>query len=203
MTEQPAPRAEGAAEAPGLSRAQRRLRSERRILEAARELFARQGFERTTIRAVAAAAGVDPALVMQHFGSKQGLFTQAVRVAVPESPAAQARDQEQVVDALLGSLGLKLDGLPASSLAMMRSMLTHPEAAAHAREVLEAQISGLAEATAGPEARARAALLMSITVGVAVCHQLLALDSLRGTPQDRLAALLRPALRALLDEDPG
>ncbi|MFC7639949.1 helix-turn-helix domain-containing protein [Streptosporangium lutulentum] len=62
-----------------MSRAERRRHSEQRILEAARALFAERGFERTTIRAVAASAGVDPALVMQYFESKQELFSRAVQ----------------------------------------------------------------------------------------------------------------------------
>src|SRR5690606_11899482 len=61
--------------APGRGR-----RSEARILEAARSLFAEVGYERATIRAVAGAAGVDPALVMQYFGGKQELFQRAVQV---------------------------------------------------------------------------------------------------------------------------
>src|SRR3954447_6159444 len=57
----------------------RRRRTEASILGAARELFAEGGFERTTIRAVAARAGVDPALVMQYYGNKEHLFGCAAR----------------------------------------------------------------------------------------------------------------------------
>lgn len=48
------------------------------VLEAARSRFARYGYDATTIRSVAADAGVDPALVMQFYGSKEGLFAAAV-----------------------------------------------------------------------------------------------------------------------------
>jgi AcrR family transcriptional regulator len=144
-----------------LPRAERRRRTEGRILDAARALFAEVGFERATIRAVARAAEVDPALVMQYFGSKQELFRQAVRVA------------------------------------MMRSMLTHPEAAASAREVLAGQIDRLAESIPGDDARLRAALMTMIMLGVTVGHQLLELDELRDVPQEEIARLLRPSLRAL------
>jgi AcrR family transcriptional regulator len=51
-----------------LTRAERRRQTEDRILVAARDLFVRLGYERTTIRAIAAAAEVDPSLVMQYFG---------------------------------------------------------------------------------------------------------------------------------------
>ena len=49
-----------------------------RIADAARVLFAEQGFDRTSVRAVAAKAGVDPALVHHYFGTKQRLFLEAV-----------------------------------------------------------------------------------------------------------------------------
>jgi len=48
------------------------------ILEAARELFAEKGFERTTMRAVGERAGVDPALISYWFGSKDGLLLEAL-----------------------------------------------------------------------------------------------------------------------------
>ena len=49
----------------------------RSILAAARELFAAQGYERTTVRDIAARAEIDPALVIRYFGSKDGLFARA------------------------------------------------------------------------------------------------------------------------------
>ncbi|WP_433437323.1 TetR family transcriptional regulator [Nonomuraea sp. CA-141351] len=163
-------------------------------MDAARALFAELGFERATIRAVAKAAEVDPALVMQYFGSKQELFQQAVRVTPISDGELTA---EELVEQLLGTLNVKMGELPQSSLAMMRSMLTHPEAAVSAREVLSRQIDRLAEAIPGEDARVRAALMTTIMLGVTVGHQLLELEELRGVPQEEIARLLRPGLRAL------
>ncbi|MEV0383222.1 TetR family transcriptional regulator [Nonomuraea sp. NPDC050643] len=179
-----------------LTRAERRRRSEARILDAARALFAEVGYERATIRGIAKAAEVDPALVMQYFGSKQELFQQAVQVSPAAEPGA-----EELVEHLLGTLNVKLGELPQSSLAMMRSMLTHPEAAASAREVLGRQIDRLAGSMTGDDARLRAALMTLTLLGVTVGHQLLELDELRGVPQEELARLLRPSLRALTGPD--
>ena len=53
-----------------------------RILASARELFARNGISNTSIRAVAAAAGVDSALVHHYFGTKEKLFAAAVRIPI-------------------------------------------------------------------------------------------------------------------------
>src|SRR3954454_22922538 len=84
------------------SREERRRRTEAAILATARRLFAEEGFERATIRAVAQRAGVDPALVMQYYGSKEGLFAAAMKgahggesvkdAARDDIPAAARRD---------------------------------------------------------------------------------------------------------------
>ena len=68
------------AQAAGSSR--RQLEHAERILASARELFARNGIRNTSIRAVAAAAGVDSALVHHYFGTKEQLFAAAVRIPI-------------------------------------------------------------------------------------------------------------------------
>jgi AcrR family transcriptional regulator len=181
-----------------LPRAERRRRTEARILEAARTLFAEVGYERATIRAVARSAEVDPALVMQYFGSKQELFQQAVRVApLPDAGLGV----EEVVEYLLGTLTVKMGELPQASLAMMRSMLTHPEAGASARAALAGQIDRLADSIPGEDARLRATLMTMIMLGVTIGHQLLDLPELRDVAQEEIAGALRPALRALTGPD--
>ncbi|GGW70570.1 TetR family transcriptional regulator [Streptomyces lucensis JCM 4490] len=186
---------------PHQSRADRRRATEARILAGARELFAERGFDRTTIRAVATAAGVDPALVMQYFGSKRELFTRAVQ-AFPAPPAPGGADA--LVDQLLATLGLKLGGLPEGTLAMMRSMLTDPAAAEQAREALGRQIDGIGAAlSAADDPELRAALVITTLLGVTIGHQLLGLPALRDAPADRIAALLRPAVEALTEPGPS
>jgi AcrR family transcriptional regulator len=185
------------------SRAERRRATEARILAGARELFAEKGFDRTTIRAVAAAAGVDPALVMQYFGSKRDLFTRAVQVlpAAPAGPAATGA--EDLADQLLATLGPKLGALPEGTLAMMRSMLTDPGAADQVRALLSRQTDAVVAAMPPAEdAELRAVLALTTLLGVTVGHQLLALPALRDAPVERIAALLRPGISALA-EPPG
>ncbi|MGW4792014.1 TetR/AcrR family transcriptional regulator [Nonomuraea sp. NPDC004297] len=180
-----------------LPRAERRRRTEEKILDAARSLFGELGYERATIRGVARRAEVDPALVMQYFGSKQELFQRSVRMA----PAPDGElGPDEVVEHVLGSLGMKLE-LPEGSLAMLRSMLTHPEAAESARQMLGGQIGHLAEALPGEDARLRATLMTLTLLGITVGHQLLEMEELRGVSQEELARLLRPSLRALTGQD--
>src|SRR5260370_39813602 len=70
------------------------------ILSAARRRFAEEGFERTTLRAVAADVGVDAALVIRYFGSKQDLFAAAADFAI-ELPDLSNVDPDEVADILL------------------------------------------------------------------------------------------------------
>lgn len=183
-----------------LPRADRRRATEQRILNAARASFAEHGFERTTIRAIAAAARVDPALVMQYFGSKQALFKQATRIS-PADPLAAG--PEHLTELLLSTLGLKIGALPETSLAMMRSMLTHPEAAEAVRVSLDQQIAQISAAIPAEDARVRAALVMATMVGVTISHQLLGLDALRDATPDQIATLLRPCFQALIGSREG
>jgi AcrR family transcriptional regulator len=124
------------------SRAEQRRRTEARILDAATRGLVDAGYERTTIRAVAAAAGVDAGLVMHYFGSKQELFRRVIDTApVPEFSAAPGEAAEQI----LASVASRLATEPVASLTIFRSMLTNPEAASAtstATARLEAQIAG-------------------------------------------------------------
>ena len=73
---------------PTTTRAARRAASQARILEAARQEFGDRGFEATTVRDIAQRAGVDPSLVLQHYGSKSALFTAAIQLPTDEPEEA-------------------------------------------------------------------------------------------------------------------
>ena len=89
---------------PMTSRAARRATTQARILDAAREEFGDRGFESTTVRGVARRAGVDPSLVLQHYGSKSALFTAAIRLP-PGEP-------EDAADHLAEVLKVRATALP-------------------------------------------------------------------------------------------
>jgi AcrR family transcriptional regulator len=115
------------------SRADQRRRTEARILAEASRLFVERGYERTTIRAIAGAAGVDAGLVMHYFGAKEELFQ---RVTHARPLAELSGTAEQVTEQVLARLAESLASEPVHSLALLRSMLTHPEAAEALREGL-------------------------------------------------------------------
>ncbi|GAA3012254.1 TetR/AcrR family transcriptional regulator [Kitasatospora sp. NPDC127116] len=187
---------------PARSRAERRRNSERRILEAARRIFGELGYERTTMRTVAKAAEVDPALIMQYFGSKEGLFRQVVRI---DTESMDADATEPLSELLLAGLGVKLAGMPATSLTMLRSMLTHPEAASEMRAVFGQQIKQIAAVLPDDEdADLRAALLITAHLGVVIGRHLLELDPLRDASPEKIVDLLQPGFRTLAaDPDAG
>src|SRR3974390_857676 len=88
------------------SRAEQRRRTEARILEAATQVFFSAGYDRTTIRAVASAAGVDAGLVMHYFGSKQELY----RGVIAAAPVPEIRGTPQeAAEAILAGLAIRLE----------------------------------------------------------------------------------------------
>src|ERR1700734_2436947 len=96
------------------SRAEQRRRTEARILDAATQVFFSAGYERTTIRAVASAAGVDAGLVMHYFGSKQELFRQVIDAApIPEVSGTPGQAAEQILATLADRLAKQPAPAPA------------------------------------------------------------------------------------------
>jgi AcrR family transcriptional regulator len=185
------------AEAFPVPRAERRQQTEERILCAARELFSRSGYDRTTIRAVAAEAKVDPALVMHYFGSKEDLFGAAIRVDMEDVVVGP---EEELADRLLAKLGDKLEAEPDAQLALLRSMLTHPQAAEGVRRALARECGQVVgSAIGGSEGALRAGLLSATTIGVIVGRYLLQLDGLKDADPKEITELLRPCFHSLVD----
>ena len=181
------------------TRAQQRRQSEERILAAARQIFAELGYDRTTIRAVASAAGVDGGLVMHYFGSKDLLFARAAEVPADELPGGTS---DEVAEALLTSLGRRLTDEPTASLAVLRSMLTNADAADRYRAAGEPQLNQLTEAIPTPDADLRASLLSAIVHGVIAERYLLRLTHLADASPERIIELLRPCFQSLATPPP-
>ncbi|MBO0870600.1 MAG: TetR family transcriptional regulator [Micromonosporaceae bacterium] len=177
-----------------MTRQERRRQTEERILGAARALFAEVGYERATIRGVAAAAGVDPALVMQYFGAKDELFRRAIH-APGEQPLEIA--PERLADLLLEAIRFKLGETDDGSLALFRSMLTHPDAAEHFRTATARQVREFATGIPRPDGELRASLLVAISMGLTIARELLRLEPLQEATPEQIVDLLRPAFQSL------
>ena len=184
-----------------LPRDERRRRSELTILEAARELFAADGFERTTIRAVAARAGVDPALVMQHFGSKEGLFAASTRWSTEDQTLLTAEPADFPAAALADLLSHfeQADDREAA-VALMRNCLTHPAALSVMRDqVLRDRKAAVAARLEGPDVELRAGLFAACMIGLGMARYLIKLEPVASASADDLSRLMEPVLRALVD----
>src|SRR6202034_393355 len=145
---------------PPNSRAEQRRRTEERILDAATQAFFAAGYDRTTIRGVASAAGVDAGLVMHYFGSKQELFRRVIDAApVPAVSGAPG----QAAEPILASLADRLANEPTASLTLLSSILTSPEAAPAASVATARYEAQIAQAIPAGDASLRAAIISAIT----------------------------------------
>ena len=184
---------------PPNSRAEQRRRTEARILDAAAQLFLAAGYERTTIRAVASAAGVDAALVMHYFGSKLELFRQVIETApVPGVSGAPGQAAEQI----LATLADRLASEPTASLTLLRSMLTNHEAASAASVAAARYEAQIAQAIPASDASLRAAIISAITLGVMVSRHLIKSDELATADPAQVISLLRPCVTSLAAQPP-
>jgi AcrR family transcriptional regulator len=184
-----------------LSRDERRRRSEEAILEAARQQFAEHGYERTTIRGVAARAGIDPALVMQHHGSKEALFAAAARWPAEHERIKQATAEGLPAAALADVFErFELSDDREAVKALMRSCLTHPSATAVMRDqVMSERAASVAAALDGPDAELRAALIGACMMGLGMARYLVEAEPLASASREDVERLFTPVLRALID----
>ncbi|MFF2410550.1 TetR family transcriptional regulator [Streptomyces sp. NPDC058092] len=177
-----------------------------RILEAARTEFAERGYDKTSIRGIAKAAGVDPALVHHYFGTKDEVFAAAIELSF--EPAL-------VIPAVLGSgtdgMGERLARYfisvwenPASRaplLAIMRSALTHEAAAKVLRGfVLRRLLERVAETLDVPDATFRAELAASHMLGIAMLRYVVRAEPLASAPPEKIIEMVAPTLQRYLTE---
>ncbi len=174
------------------------------VLEAARERFARQGYDATTIRQVAADAEVDPALVHYHFGTKADLFAAAVEYPVnPADVVAEllAHGGQDDLGERLVRLFLRIwDDRGASPLfALIRSASDHEQAAAGLREFISREVVGrLARALDADRPELRATLCGSQIVGLAMVRHVVKVEPLASASHDEVVAWIAPTLQRYL-----
>jgi AcrR family transcriptional regulator len=178
------------------------------ILQAARETFAERGFDRASIRAIAASAGVDPALVHHYFGSKDDLFL--ATIGAPLDPAviiagAIEGDVEGIPERLLrGFLGVWDNPVTGkAALAIIRSGLQHDLAARMLREFLTTRILRRVLGTLPidpAEVPIRGALIASQAIGLVMIRYVIRLEPLASAPPEEVIALVAPNIRRYLLE---
>jgi AcrR family transcriptional regulator len=177
------------------------------VLAAARAEFAASGYEGATMRAIARRAGVDPALVSHHFGSKEGLFAAAVEL--PFDPAAVL---PRVVAGDLDGLGERLVRFflavwedPAGRqrfAAVLRGAVTHERSAELLRGFVTTEVVGrVAAALDVPDAPLRASLVGSQLVGLAMVRYVVGVPPLAGADLEQVVAAVAPTVQRYLTGD--
>jgi AcrR family transcriptional regulator len=178
-----------------------------RILASARELFARNGIGNTSIRAVAAAAGVDSALVHHYFGTKEKLFAAAVRVAI--DPMDILRPLREVPVEQLGhklpSMLLPLwdSEIGAGFIAELRSILAGSEVnlfRSFIQDVIAVEVGTRVDDPPG-SGIIRVQFVASQLVGVVMARYILQLEPFASLPAEKIAKTIAPNLQRYLTGD--
>ncbi|MEV0437095.1 TetR family transcriptional regulator [Nocardia sp. NPDC050413] len=173
------------------------------ILDAARARFAEAGFDKTSIRAVAAAAQVDPALVHHYFGTKQQLF--AAVVEFPVDPEATLAVVDSVpLDDLGAAIVRAVVGIwdsPAGPgiVAMVRSMLTG-DADMTRTFLLKVVLERVRARIARPDddGHARVSLAAAQMMGVLIARKVICVEPLASMPLDAVVEAVGPSMQRYL-----
>jgi AcrR family transcriptional regulator len=173
------------------------------IAVAAREQFAEFGYERATFRAIATAAGVDPALVVHFYGSKEDLFREVMQLP-PEVSGALVR----IADGPREQMGHRLAELVIAALenpdtrpvvlGRIRSASSHPDAAALVRETVTRDLSALTSAINDDQPDVRAVLVGAHVVGLALARYVVLVEPLASMSPSEVIAIVAPTLQHYL-----
>lgn len=182
----------------------------RRLLEAARCRFARDGFSGTTVRDIATDAGVNVALINRYFESKEGLFEACLRQVVADlnQPPAVGQTLDEIVERIVGQLADVPGGEPSLQLLLLLRSPKDPRADQIRRATLVSFAEGIA-AVAGPGSGTaadssdalllRAQIVLSAVMGMALLRSTGALEPLTTASVDDLREPVHDLVSALID----
>jgi AcrR family transcriptional regulator len=179
-------------------------RNRQAILAAAARHFSELGYDRTSMRSIAAAAGVDQALIAHYFGSKHELFIAAV-----EFPLDPAKVLPEVLAGDRSTIGERLARLVLTMLedpearrrltGLIRAASSEPDAARMLRELLMREVIGpVADALASDESELRVNLVGSQIIGLMMARHIVEVEPLASLPADRVVELIAPTLQRYL-----
>jgi AcrR family transcriptional regulator len=180
-----------------------------RILSAAREAFADTGYAGTTIRAVARAADVDPALVYHYFGSKEALLDAATNPPprwFERIAAAWATPLPELGAALLRlMLGAWADEEIGPVLRSVLQTAAHePSTREKLRRVVEGQLMGVSQlGIDDSDRKVRSGLISSQIMGLALMRYIWQIEPVASMTDDALVAAVAPNLQRYIDADLG
>jgi AcrR family transcriptional regulator len=178
-----------------------------RILENARVLFARNGISNTSIRAVAAAAGVDSALVHHYFGTKEKLFAAAVRIPIDPmdiiGPLREVPVEELGYTIPSTLLPLWDSELGSGLIATLRSIIAGSEVnlfRSFIQDVIAVELGARVDDPPG-SGIIRIQFVASQLAGVVLARYILDLEPFKSLPADQIARTIAPNLQRYLTGD--
>jgi AcrR family transcriptional regulator len=176
----------------------------------AREEFAERGYEKTSVRGIAKAAGVDSALVHHYFGTKEQVFAASIEVAFAPALEAAATVEDGPLDGVGERLTRFVLGIwenPATRsplLAILRSAVSNEVAAGVFRRLVAAQLLarvGRRLDLPEQEAELRASLAAAQLVGTAMLRYVIKVEPLASADVEVLVARLAPVVQGHLTGD--
>jgi AcrR family transcriptional regulator len=176
------------------------------IRAAAARQFAESGYDRTSLRSIAAEAGVDPKLVAHFFGTKQELFVEVVQLPFDPAvvvPMILGGDPERVGERFTRFVLRVMDDQETRQplICLVRAAATEPEAAQMVREKLTREVfARIVEALNVDDADLRASLVGSQVVGLLMARYVVGVEPLASLPADNVAAAVAPNLQRYLTE---
>lgn len=148
-------------------------RTRQRIAEAARRVFAAQGYERATIRMIADEAQIHASMVMRYFGSKEALFATVVQFELHLPDLAGIPPSERG-RALVAHFLDRWDNAGEDLVALLRAAITIPAARTRMEQIFEGQlVDALGLIGDHADAGQRAALVASQMLGLALTRNVL------------------------------
>jgi AcrR family transcriptional regulator len=166
------------------------------ILAAARRMFAAEGYERTTLRAIAADVGVDAALVIRYFGSKQDLFATATEFTI-ELPDLTDAEPDDIAAMLLPRYFAVWEE-DHSFMALLQVAMTSRVAADILNETLATHVAPALKAATPDNDQQRIALTDAFVIGLAATRSVLGNLPAAELSRDELRQWAAPVFRQLL-----
>src|SRR6201991_1769588 len=163
------------------------------ILAAARRRFATEGFDRTTLRAIANDVGVDAALVIRYFGSKQDLFATATEFTI-KLPDLSGAAPDDIAGMLLPRYFAVWED-DQSFLALLRAAGTSQVAADTLNQTLAANVAPTLRAATPDNHRQRVALTDAFVIGLAMTRSILANPPIANLSREELSSWAGPVFQ--------
>jgi AcrR family transcriptional regulator len=166
------------------------------ILAAARARFGADGYERTTLRAVAADVGVDAALVIRYFGSKQDLFAAAAEFTL-DLPDLTAVEPDRIADVLLPKFFAVWED-DSTFVALLRASMTSPIAMDTMRMVFATQVAPVLTKITPDHPAQRVGLMGAFVIGLATTRYVLKNPAVADLTHEEVISWAGPVVQHLL-----